>query len=395
MNVKRLLSVVLAASAVGCAACTSWVITPERSASGRMILHKCRDQHLNTLTAVIRNDGGVRWMCIGADGGAMFGLNEYGVAATSNYGGKYFGPRPKKRKHGGSILDRVAVNAKDAATGAELIRSCGRDGWRPSGGMFLVADSKRAFVVEIGGAYGEMMEIPGGIYVISNSLHLGGCEAYFPGEAEKLMSHRAREAKTRAELHKNEVGGKHTVEGVFKSSRLTGRFVPFNRFSLSAVSFELDAEFPEMLGCAYVALGPQQHTVYLPTPMALEQFPEDMQNGKWAARALALRMKLGDDHKYLPRIEAREKEFLSEFGTAREEARILLRSGRRDEAKKLLNDTFARHYARAKELLRAIAEDAGVEADPPIMTRKDEEKLHKSIQEKSPQKKSRKTRKTR
>ena len=358
VNVKHMLSIVLAGAAVGCAACTSWVIMPERSASGRMTLHKCRDQHLNTLTAVIRNDGGVRWMCIGADGGAMFQLNEYGVAATSNYGGKYFGPRPKKRKHGGSILDRVAVNAKDAATGAELIRSCGRDGWRPSGGMFLVADSKRAFVVEIGGGYGEMMEIPGGIYVISNSLHLGGCEAYFPGKAETLVSHRMREANTRAELRKNRVGGKHTIEGIFTSSRLTGSRVPFNRFTLSAVCFELDAEFPEMLGCAYVALGPQQHTVYLPTPMALEQFPEDMQNGKWAARALALRLKLGDDHEYLPRIEALEKQLLAEFDAAREEARSFLRDGRRDEAKKLLNDCYARQYEETLALLKEVDADS-------------------------------------
>jgi len=382
-------SLLLCRAAIVCA-CTSWVITPERSASGRMILHKCRDQHLNTLTAVIMNDGGVRWMCIGSDGGAMFELNEYGVASTSNYGGKYTGRRKKPKPHEGNIPSHVAVNARDAESGAKIIRDCGRDGWRPTGGMFLVADSKRAFVVETGGAYGEIAEIPGGIYVISNTLHLGGCELYFECQAEKLVSHRAREANARTELHKNKVEGKHTIAGLFKSSRLTGKNVPFNRFTLSAVCFELDAEFPEMLGCAYVALGPQQHTVYLPTPMALEQFPEDMQNGKWGARALALRMKLGDDHEYLPRIEALEKELVAEFAAAREEALSLLRAGRRDEAKKLLNDTFARHYVRAKELMGRIAEEAGIEADPPIMTRKDEEKLHKSIQQKSSRKQNRK-----
>ncbi|MBP5532129.1 MAG: hypothetical protein J6Y54_08915 [Lentisphaeria bacterium] len=101
-------------------------------------------------------------------------------------------------------------------------------------------------------------------------------------------------------------------------------------------------------------------------------------------------MKLGDDHEYLPRIEALEKELVAEFAAAREEALSLLRAGRRDEAKKLLNDTFARHYVRAKELMGRIAEEADVEADPPIMTRKDEEKLHKSIQQKSSRKKNRK-----
>ena len=386
MNIKRV--VLLSAVAAACRAavvlgCTSWVIMPERSASGRMIVHKCRDQHLNRLTAVIRTDGGVRWMCIGADGGAMFELNEYGVAATSNYGGKYMGRRRKAPKHRGGILENIAERAKSAEAAAAFVRRCGRAGWRANGGMFLVADAKRAFAVEVGPGYGEMMEIPGGMYVISNSLHLGGCEAYFHGKPSTLCRHREREANTRAELQKNRVDGKYTLEGIFRSSRLAGGRAPFNKYTLSAVCFELDAEFPEMLGCAYVALGPQRHTVYLPTPMALEQFPEDMQNGKWAARALALRMKLGDRHPYLPRIEALEKELVAEFSAVREEALALLRAGRRDEAKKLLNDTFARHYARAKELLRRIAEEAGVDPDPPILTRQDEAQLHRRIIETS------------
>ena len=34
-------------------ACTSWAIMPERSASGRMLLIKCRDQHIDKLTAAV------------------------------------------------------------------------------------------------------------------------------------------------------------------------------------------------------------------------------------------------------------------------------------------------------------------------------------------------------
>lgn len=379
MKIVRISLVLFVSLAVRCVACTSWVVMPEKSASGRMIVHKCRDQRGSKLTAFMRTaDDGVRWMCIGSNGFATFEFNEYGVAMTSNYGGKYFGQRRKRPKNAGSIFD-ATVGAKDAVAGAEIMRDLGRAGWRQSGGLFLVADAKRAFTVEIGPGYGEMMEIPGGIYVISNSLHLGGCESCFGDLSLKLPAHRAREANARAELHKNEVNGKHTVTGLFKASRLTGKNVPFNSFSLSAVCFELDAEFPELLGCAYVALGPQQHTVYLPTPMALEQFPEDMQNGKWGARAFALRAKIGDDHKYLPRIEALEKEFLAEFSAVREQAAVLLRAGKRDEAKKLLNDTFNDHYSRAKELLRQIADEAGVDADAPIIPRKDEGKLHEII----------------
>lgn len=363
-------------------ACTSWVVMPDKSASGRMLVHKCRDQHLSALTAAMKSSGGVRWMCIGANGGPRFSLSGRGVAVTSNAGGRFRGKRKKPPKHTGGIFEAVSEQARDAEAAAKLVRACGRSGWRHKGGLYLVADARRAFTVEIASGYGQMAEIPaGGTYVISNSMHLGGCEA--GSDASKLVSHRVREAKTRAELHRNRENGKYPVTGVFKTSRLTGSQVPFGRFALSAVCFELDGEFPEMLGCAYIALGPQQHTVYLPTPMALEQFPKDLQNGKWAARALALRVKVGDDHRYLPRIEALEKEFVAEFAAAREKALALLRAGERDEAKKLLNATYLDHYARAKALLRDIAAEAGVEPDPPILRRKDENRYFELIQKKN------------
>ena len=369
-----------AAVALGC---TSWVIMPERSASGRMLLMKCRDQHIGKLTASVEVTNEVRWLCIGVDGGARFGLNECGVATTSNYGGAFSRKRPKPPKNCRGIIEAVSTEARDAASGAAFVRDCGRTGWRSKGGLYIVADAKRAFTAEIASGYGEMTEIPMGVYVISNSMHLGGYERFTLTPADTLCSHRRREAHAREELQKHRVGGKYTIAGVFKASRLTGRAVPFNRFSLSAVCFELDPEFPETVGCAYVALGPQQHTVYLPTPMALEQFPEDMRNGKWAARAFALRMKLGDDHRYLGRIEALEKVFIAEFGAAREEALTLLRSGRREEAKKLLNATFQRHYTQAKALLREIAEESGCAPDPAVQTREYEERLHKRLARKS------------
>jgi|GEM_PF-632558 len=373
-----LILIVLCRAAV-VAGCTSWVITPERSASGRMLLHKSRDQHISPLAAVMRENDGVRWMSIGTTAGATFGLSERGVAATSNAGDTPIRPPQKTPKRSGNIFRAIAVNAGNAAEAAEFVRKCGRDGWRPKGGLYLVADAKRAFTIEIAPGYGEIMEIPGWTYVISNSMHLGGGEGFVFCPADKLCSHREREAKTRAELRKNRIGGKYPVAGVFRASRLTGKATPFNRFSLSAVCFELDGEFPAQLGCAYIALGPQQHTVYLPTPMALRQFPEDMQNGKWAAHAFALREKIGDDHRYLPRIEALERELVAEFSAVRAEALNLLRSGRRAEAEKLLNDTFMRHYGKAKELLRRIAEDAGVDPDPPVPTRQDEARRLKAF----------------
>ena len=54
---------------------------------------------------------------------------------------------------------------------------------------------------------------------------------------------------------------------------------------------------------------------------------------------------------YLPRIVALEDEFLDEYDRTREAARELLRSGKRAEAVKLLNDGFAHQFAAAEKLL--------------------------------------------
>ena len=72
-------SLVLAAAAITAEACTSWVITPGSSESGRMILHKCRDNDHTKLDAdMVTTAKGFRVMRIGADERTLFGLNEKG-----------------------------------------------------------------------------------------------------------------------------------------------------------------------------------------------------------------------------------------------------------------------------------------------------------------------------
>ena len=76
-------ALVFAAAAVTAEACTSWVITPGSSESGRMILHKCRDNRPAKLDAEMATpDKGFRVMRIGTQGRTMFGLNEKGYGAV-------------------------------------------------------------------------------------------------------------------------------------------------------------------------------------------------------------------------------------------------------------------------------------------------------------------------
>ena len=124
--------------------------------------------------------------------------------------------------------------------------------------------------------------------------------------------------------------------------------------SLETTCFELDAEFPAFLSCAYVSLGPQRHTVYLPVPMALRQLPDKMRDGRWAEMAYAHQEAFGPEHADLPKIVELENRFLAEFKATRDRARELLKDGKQDDAVKLLNDCFDRQYAEADKLMTEL-----------------------------------------
>ena len=115
------------------------------------------------------------------------------------------------------------------------------------------------------------------------------------------------------------------------------------------------------MSTAYIALGPQRHTVYLPCPMALAQFPEAMRNGQWAELSVTIRANQGEENPLLPKIVDLEDRLLAEYDLVREEARQLLRSGRAAEAEKLLNDRFAAHYRMAEALMTRLAAEAPTE----------------------------------
>ena len=359
---KKLLLLATAPCCAAAVACTTFAVHPEVSETGNMMLHKCRDREkVGRLFANIRSgENGVRWMQIGYNGWATFAMSTRGVAMTSNTGDKLDirGVSVPKRKNSWSF-DQIMEGAPTAEAGIPMIKTRSRN----PGGIYMIADAKRAFLVEIGIGYGEQMEIPGGLTVVANEMHLPGIEYRSVASAERIVMQRAREANTRAALRKTRNrDGKYTRRGMFAASRIICGSKPktqnvFRKSSLTAVCFEIDGEFPEYLSTAYIALGPQRHTVYLPCPMALEQFPEPFRDGSWAKRAMEFRKEVGDKNPTLPRIIALEDEFLKEYDRTRDEARKLLRAGRTAEAKKLLNDLFVRQFEAADRLLNELHEN--------------------------------------
>jgi len=367
----------ISGAAFAAEACTSWMIHPSVSASGRMIVHKCRDNRVTPLDAdILRTRHGVKWMRLGANREPLFSVSERGIATVMNDGDPLTlvhpntDPALKSARMWvscGTMARQVMDQCTTAADAARILAFYGKNNIKSAhGNSIYVADAKRAFLVDIGPGIAEVKELHGGITIITNCMRMPGIEAVSK-RTSALLSDRAREANVRASLRKHRVKGKYTVKGVIATSRMRcqkeyAKKFPCRRNSLSGVCFEIDGEFPQYLTTAYVALGPQQHTIYLPTPMSIEQFPEVIRNGKWSDLAYDLRKREGYDHKYLKRITDYEDKILPEYDKVREEARKLLKEGKKAEAVKLLNDCYQKQFEGAFELLKAI--DAQSAADP-------------------------------
>ena len=380
---KLLLTAIVAGCAPIAPACTSWMIHPSATASGRMLVQKCRDSRVTPLDADIRRTrNGIKWMRIGMyANGALFAVNERGLVAFMNDGDPMTTKHPNARlpelkdsRMWSACSQQMRQAMADCSTAEEATRMAlfyaRNDLHVEHGGTMFIADAKRGFLIDIGPGYAEAKELTGGMIIITNCMHLPGIEPVSTRGVGGLRSDRAREANTRAELQKRRVNGKYTVKGTMETSRLlcqkdVKKKYPCRRNSLGGCCFEIDPEFPAELTTAYIALGPQQHTVYLPTPMALDEFPKEIVNGEWADLAYKLREQVGYDHKYIARFDAFEERTLAEYDQVREKARTLLKAGRRDEAVKLLEECYERHYAEGFKLLRDIADEAAADPQPP------------------------------
>ena len=364
------------AGATAVEACTSWVMRPEATESGMMTVQKILDErYRNRLDADIRvAANGWRWIRVGSfKHGVSMSMNEKGVVVTSNCGDTTdiktpFWDRDPMGNYG--LQRAVMKNCSTAVEGVEQVKHILRNRRflaRPNTGyVLLVADARRAFMVEIGDGYAEAAEVTGGMHVVVNTWMLPGGEELSVRELPCLRVNRAREACAVKLLQEGKVNGKYTLRGCFDTSRVVrGRatnqrnpFVPGVRnpknMSLETACFEIDPEFPEYLSCTYLALGPQRHMVYLPVAMAVRQLPDKMRDGRWAEMAYAHQEAFGPNHGDLEKISALEDKFVAEFATVRAEARRLLKEGKKDDAVKLLNACFDRQYAEADKLMTAL-----------------------------------------
>ena len=171
----RLKNCLAAAALAGVAAtadaCTSWLLHRQGTKSGMMILQKCRDSFPGRLDADIRvAPNGWRWMCIGNPNYAM---NEKGVVMTTNDGDGIAQRHPDdciRQRFGPFAMNRlVMTSCSTAEQGVKKILDIGRNRLAAQGGIYFIADPKRAFMININYGYAEVSEITNGLVVITNT----------------------------------------------------------------------------------------------------------------------------------------------------------------------------------------------------------------------------------
>ena len=351
--------------------CTSWMVTPEYSATGASMLQKTRDyswQKLLSARLFRAAPGRYKILSVGDlwSSESLMVMNEKGLMITQNDGptpGKY-AARPAMTgspfalryiaEHCATLPEALAVLKKFYALG--LMRS---------GNIYFLADPRHGAVAEATADRIAAAEIPFGFEVRANHYLLPGMQSVVDIPREGL--HKIADRRYRANEYLRGVvreKGKISPADLVRLARLrdpeqakAGIRQICMEHTITSTLMIPDPQFPEMLSFALLGLGPTRHTIFLPVPMAAQNMPAALADGSWGTRNFALREKLGLDHDKLPQFEALEAKLLTKFLAAREEARKLLLNNKRRDAAALLDRLFLAQFREADAFLNGLLQD--------------------------------------
>lgn len=354
--------------------CTSWIITPEISSTGACMVQKNRDyKGQNLLSARLFRAMPGKYKIITVNdlwsSGAGAVMNEKGLMIVQNDGSNVLQSDwfPSKVNIGSIFTLRyVAEHCANLDEAVAMMKKLHRLGLVRSISLYLLADPERGMIFEATPRHFSCSEVNFSFEVRANNYLLPGMRGSVAQKRDAFLNGANRRYAASEFLRKVvENKGKVAPFDLMQLARFREpeieksykyRSVCVNA-SLASTMFVPDRQFPDYLSVTFVALGPQRHTVFLPIPMGLSAIPESLTNGDWGTKAIKLSEKLPLDHHKLPEFEAVETRFIDEFFAAREAARKLLLTGKRQEAVKLLDELFRRQYAQAQEFLNRISEN--------------------------------------
>ena len=380
----RYFAIVAAAMfAMHLAADTEWMITPQYSDSGRMLLHANREGAAHKSAPIwMRWDpagkGTYGFLRIGNKSGASFaGINEKGLAVAYTTGDPSDDRKPPKSSsnvggHAAVIVSlRLSANADRARA---RLHKAFKDKLISESMVVFIADPRKALVIECSPQHYASWEIKDSYCVYSHMWKLPGMDdgsIRSTGSAEvcALREWGVREGLRRI---RSENKGRIPVAGSIAVSRLNAYdvstpeyekqrgkspvpYAPYNKRAQDSYLFELDAEYPEFLSRVYVAFGPARHTVYLPIALpALKDLPPEILTPEYFKFAATRHNAAAPETPVSKELLDFEKKLHREFEEKCDEARDLLIKGKSAEAEKHLNDLARKQAAAAFAFLRDL-----------------------------------------
>ncbi len=361
MNIRYLWSILFAAAAVRCAADTAWVVHPGSSATKHPLLQTCRDGKPHLLEADWVKSGKYPALLVRDRQGESFAaVNTQGLALIQMAGDPNRDPNPELTPEihtGGRLLTLIAAQCADAEAAVAAVRASVESGKFSGGCIYLVADAKEAHVVECSPKHFSTWRLPHSFCVYTNSWKLPGMDDASTADAERAKTLYQKEWVVRHALRSAMLGGggiapeeacavsRLDIGDAQKLAAQKGKppqppvsAAVGDDSACGSVLFEIDGRYPAMLSCAYLALGHQRRTIYLPLPLGAAE--EILADGAFLNAAQA------EWSKEL------EHAFFVNFATARAAAKKRLDNGDAAGAKKLLVDMV-------KQNLAALAAPAG------------------------------------
>lgn len=353
--------------------CTSWIITPEVSATGTCIVQKNRDySRQNMLSLRLYRSAPGRHKIISVSdlwcSGSGAAMNEKGLMIVQNDPASRE-PHTRKINTGSiTVMRYVAEHCSNLDEAVETLKKFYSTGICRSGSIYLLADFNRGMIVECTSRHVAAAPVDFAYEVRANNFLLPGMLNYSRRTAKSHLNGANRRFSASEFLRTTILEkGKIAPVDLTRLARLRdpaqekeGLRQVCMKSTLLSTMFVPDRMYPEYLSAAIVVLGPPRHSIFLPVPMGLPALPESFADSRWGTRALELAKKLPLDHPFVKEFETLETKFLKEFEEVREKARLLLIKNQRTEAQELLFKTFCRQYKEAQELMTAIEKKAAV-----------------------------------
>ncbi|MBR2373075.1 MAG: hypothetical protein IKA87_02475 [Lentisphaeria bacterium] len=345
--------------------CTSWIVMPELTANGKVIMHKNRDNSENDHAPLFfRTPGKFAWT--GSCGRMLpyprMGINEKGLAVAMNSGEvcKEWNLSGFSTSMIARLMLEQCSTPDECVALLEEMRKAGAYSHGNRGSIFLYATSSYAGVTEMCAARSQHINLDFGYMIRANAWHLPGMTAMSEAASENIFKYNiVREHMVRDGLRAAVNAGGVTSQNCFAITRDRGRMLPQGQIpvcrpsTIATSTFEFDPDFP-LLNTVYHCSGPARNTIFIPFAFGAGALPDHWVSGEWTRRAFKFRSSRGIDHVLTPQLEEVESELCRRHERTLEKARCLLCENKENQAVALLQESALSGFEFAEEAFRDI-----------------------------------------